>query len=249
MSLIKSLEEIEIMKSGGLILQQTMAELLPTIKVGMSTKAIDEIAEKLIRKHHAFPSFNTVKGYHWTTCLPINDQIVHTKPSLRVLNAGDMLTIDIGCLYKGYHTDYATSFIVGQAKSPKDQEFLRQGKETLDLAIKSLRNGKHLGEVSKTIMDNLNKYGLSVVKELTGHGIGKQLHEDPFIPGWCDRPINETIIVRPGLVVAIEIIYAQGSGKMKYESDNWSIVTADHSLSACFEHTVAVYENSALILT
>lgn len=249
MSLIKSSEEIEKMKSGGLILRQVMAELLPQVKVGVSTKTIDLIAEQLIRKHNALPSFTSVKGYNWTTCLPINDQIVHTKPSLRVLKAGDILTIDIGCLYKGYHTDHAISFIVGQAKSSKDQEFLQHGKETLDLAIKSLKNGRYLGEVSKTITENLSKYGLAVVKELTGHGIGKQLHEEPFIPGWCDRPINETMIVRPGLVVAIEIIYARGSGKMKYEADNWSIVTADHSLSACFEHTVVVCENSALILT
>lgn len=249
MGLIKTSIEIEIMKKGGLILQQVMKDLLSFVKVGVSTEAIDKEAERLIKSRDALPSFNTVKNYHWTTCLPINDQIVHTKPSSRILKDGDILTIDIGCLYKNYHTDHATSFIVGQAKSPLDQKFLQQGKETLEMAIKSLKNGRHLGEVSKTIMDNLDKYKLGVVKELTGHGIGRQLHEDPFIPGWCNRPIEETMIVRPGLVVAIEIIYARGSGKMKYEADNWSIVTADHSLSACFEHTVAVLENSALILT
>jgi len=249
MNLIKTSVEIEIMRAGGLILQQVMKELIPFVSVGVSTEKIDQKAEQLIRKHNALPSFNTVKDYHWATCLPINDQIVHTRPSSRVLNEGDVLTIDIGCLYEGYHTDYATSFIVGQAKTPKDQGFLQQGKETLEMAIKSLKNGRYLGEVSKTIMDNLNKYGLAVVKELTGHGIGKQLHEDPFIPGWCDRPVEETMIVRPGLVIAIEIIYARGSGKMKYEADNWSIATADHSLSACFEHTVVAQKNSALILT
>lgn len=246
---IKTPKEIEIMKEGGLILQQVMKDLLLFVKIGVSTNAIDQKAEQLIRSYGAFPSFNTVKGYRWTTCLPINEQIVHTKPSSRVLNDGDILTIDIGCLYKDYHTDYATSFIVGQPKSAQDQEFLQQGKETLDLAIQSLENGSYLGKVSKTIIDNLNKYKLSVVKELTGHGIGKKLHEDPFIPGWCDGPIEDTIIVRPGLVVAIEVIYSRGSGKMKYEADNWSITTADHSLSACFEHTIVVFENSTLILT
>jgi len=246
---IKTTIEIEKMKEGGLLLQKAMKDLLPFVRVGVTTKEIDQKAEQLIRSLGALPSFNTVKGYKWTTCLPINEQIVHTKPSQRVLNDGDVLTIDIGCLYKGYHTDYATSFIVGQPKSVKDQEFLQQGRETLNLAIKALKNGSRLGEVSKIISDNLNKYKLSVVKELTGHGIGRQLHEDPFIPGWCDKPIEETIIVRPGLVVAIEVIYAHGNRKMKYEEDNWSIATADHSLSACFEHTVAVYENSALILT
>lgn len=246
---IKTTTEIEMMKEGGLILQKVMKDLLPFVRVGVTTNAIDQKAEQLIRSFGALPSFNTVKDYQWTTCLPINEQIVHTKPSSRVLIDGDVLTIDIGCLYKGYHTDYATSFIIGQPKSVIDQEFLQQGKETLDLAIKELKSGSHLGHISKKISDNLKKYKLSVVKELTGHGIGRQLHEDPFIPGWCDKPIEETIVARPGLVVAIEIIYARGNGKMKYEEDNWSIITADHSLSACFEHTVAVYENSTLILT
>ena len=107
MNLIKTSVEIEIMRAGGLILQQVMKELIPFVSVGVSTEKIDQKAEQLIRKHNALPSFNTVKDYYWATCLPINDQIVHTRPSSRVLNEGDVLTIDIGCLYDGYHTDYA----------------------------------------------------------------------------------------------------------------------------------------------
>lgn len=247
----KSNEEVEIMREGGLRLSKVVNNLIAQIKPGKTTHHIDIEAEKLIKGKEGKPSFKEVENYYWSTCVPINEQIVHTPPSERTLINGDVFTLDIGMWYKGYHTDYATTFIVGdKSKNEKILAFLRTGEKALEEAIKKAQPGNYIGDISATIQKQVEKNGYHCIKELTGHGIGHTLHEDPFIPGILDRPVESTLKIKPGLVIAIEVIYSMGNGKMKYEEgSDWSIVTADASISACFEHTIAVTEKGNIILT
>ena len=246
---LKTDKEIKIMTEGGARLRKVVKELMPQIKAGMTTAQIDNKAERLIIKMGGEASFTKVTGYFWSTCLPVNEQIVHTPPSNRVLQDGDILTVDIGMYYKGYHTDFADTVAIGKVDKKTDR-FLETGKKTLTLAIKKVKKGRRIGEISRTIQDEIEGVGYSIVRELTGHGVGRDLHEDPNIPGFLDSPVENTIMIRQGMVIAIEVIYAIGGGKMVHEeNDDWSIKTKDMSLSACFEHSVAVTDINTLILT
>ena len=246
----KSEDEIRTMMEGGQKLKQAVAELLPLVQVGMTTNDIDKDAERLILSQGAEVSFKRVKGYHWTTCLPINEQVVHTPPVQRVIKDGDVLTIDIGAYYRGFHTDYATTFVVGNIKDKKVDTFLKAGEKALEKAILQAKNGNYLGHISKAIEEIIYPAGYHIMEQLTGHGVGRGLHEDPFIPGFLGEPIEKTLKIRPGLVIAIEVIYSMGTEEIAYEKDNdWSIVTSDGSLSACFEHTVAITDKNTFILT
>ncbi len=246
----KTDEEIKIMAEGGAKLREVVKELLPKIKVGVTTKYIDQEAERLIREKGGEPSFKKVKNYYWTTCLPINEQVVHTPPSDRVLKNGDILTVDIGMYFKGYHTDYATTFVVGKTNNKEIINFLEVGKRTLKKAISQVRVGQRLGKVSEIIEDEITKAGYFILKDLTGHGIGKELHMEPYVFNFRERPTEKTLIIRPGLTIAIEVIYSMGTEEIAYEKDNdWSIISRDRSLTACFEHTIAVTEKQVLVLT
>ncbi len=238
------------MEESGKRLRSVVQTLLPLIKPGMTTKQVDEKAEDLIVKAGGKPSFKTVKGYYWTTCLPINEQVVHTPPSSRVLKENDVLTVDIGMLYKGYHTDFATTFTVNGKPDDKVKRFLDTGEQALYKAIDQARAGKRLGNISESIEKEIYAHGYHIMRQLTGHGIGKELHEDPFVLGYLDRPVEKTPVIQPGLVVAIEVIYSEGTEDLAYEGkEGWSIRSADRSLSACFEHTVAIKSNETLRLT
>lgn len=246
---LKSTEEILVMQEGGRRLRKVIEELRPLIQEGISTNEIDQKAAKLILKQDGEPSFKRVPNYYWSTCLPINEQVVHTPPSNRTLKNGDILTLDIGMYYNGYHTDYADSIAIGTVL-PEIKKFLQVGKSTLIKAIQAVQKGKRLGVVSETIEDEINSHGYKIMKELTGHGIGKELHEDPYVFGYRQKKTEKTIPMQEGLVLAIEIIYSMSSEQITYEKGNeWSIVTSDHSLSACFEHTVAITHTGTIVLT
>lgn len=247
---LKTQEEIEIMKEGGKILRKVVDELVPWITVGQSTLQIDTKAEELIRGYGAEPSFKTVKGYNWTICIPVNEQAVHTPPSDRILVDGDLVTVDIGVLYKGFHTDYAYSKVVGSKINPSTQRFLDIGQDTLEKAIAKVHAGTHLGELGEFIYNEITTNGYFIMKELTGHGIGRELHEDPYVLNFLDKPVQKTYKIKPGFVFALEIIYSMGSEEMAYEKGNsWSIISSDRSLSACFEKTLAVTNEKTFILT
>lgn len=246
---LKSDVEIGIMSEGGRRLRKVVDELRQIIKAGITTEQIDIEAETLIKKRGGEPSFKRVPGYKWSTCLPVNEQIVHTPPSDRKLIDGDIVTLDIGMYYKGFHTDYADTVAIGTIDK-ETEKFLRIGKNTLNSAIKFAECNRKLGDISKEIEKHIVSNGYCIIKELTGHGIGRELHEDPYVPGFLDRPINKTQIIKPGLVIAIEVIYAASTNKMIYETgSDWSIRTDDKSLSACFEHTVAITNIKSFILT
>jgi methionyl aminopeptidase len=246
----KSEEEMELMRQGGEMLRNVVTELLPRVKEGMTTQEVDRIATELIKNQGGDISFNKVKGYHWSTCLCINEQVVHTRPSKRKLKNGDVFTVDIGVYYKNFHTDFATTFVIGGKTDPETEKFLETGKKTLEKAIAKANAGARIGEISKVIQDNIYGEGYFILKELTGHGVGRELHEDPFVPGYLDRKIEKTLEIKPGLVIAIEVIYSKGTEDIAYESgDDWSITSSDLSLTACFEHTIAITKKGTIVLT
>jgi methionyl aminopeptidase len=246
----KTNQEIETMRQGGIILRKVYKDLLKIVKPGIKTLDIDNEAQRLIKLNGAEVSFNKVPGYKWATCLTINEQVVHTPPSKRVLKDGDVLTIDIGVFYKGFHVDFSDTFIVGVNKDKSTQKFLDVGRTTLQKAISIVGDDVHIGEISALIEEEIESAGYHVMYELTGHGVGHELHEDPMIPGYLDKPIRKTTKLKNNMVVAIEVIYSMGTHSIAEEEGNdWSIVTEDGSLSACFEHTVAISENKPFILT
>ena len=242
--------EIETMRVGGEKLKRVMEQLVPQIRAGLTTNDINTLAEKYIKEQGADISFNKVKGYKWAVCVPINEQVVHTPPTKRILKNGDVLTVDIGAYYRGFHTDHAITLVVGGKSTPEIDVFLQVGKEALQLAIEQAQVGKRIGHISQAIEKKVVGAGYTIMKQLTGHGVGKELHEDPFIPGFASKPIEKTMKLRPGMVLALEVIYSMGSADIAYEEDQeWSIITADKSMSACFEHTVAITDKNTLVLT
>jgi methionyl aminopeptidase len=247
---LKTPEEIEIMTHCGKILRETVEELVPQIKEGVTTLFLDEEAERIIIKKGGESSFKKVKGYHWSTCIAVNEQTVHTPPSKRVLKDEDVVTLDIGAFYKGFHTDYATTVVVGGVRDEKVARFLEVGEKALEKGIAKAKANHHLGEISKVIEDEVVGNGYFILKELTGHGVGRELHEDPYVLNYLDRPIEKTYKMRQGLVIAVEVIYSMGTERIAYEKgSNWSIITADHSLSGCFEKTIAITNENTYILT
>ena len=246
----KSEGEIEIMRQGGAKLKKVISALDALLKPGVTTLEIDTYALTLIKNEGGESSFNKVSGYDFSTCLPVNEQIVHTRPSNRVLKDGDVFTLDIGMYYKGYHTDFAKTVVIGNKKDDKVKKFLEVGKLALEKSISQAKYGNRLGDISKVIETEIYKNGYFIIKELTGHGIGKDLHEEPYVFGYLEKPVEKTLLIKSGLTIAIEVIYAMGTEKMKHEpGDDWSIITDDSSLSGCFEHTIAVTNSNTLIFT
>jgi len=246
----KTPDEIRTMQKGGEILKEVMAEVVPQIKTGMTTLKIDELVQKGIKARGGDLSFNKVDNYSWAICTSVNAQIVHTPPSSYVLKDGDVLTIDIGVYYGGFHTDHATTFVLGSKHDEKVDRFLSVGKEVLEKALREVRVGNYIHDISKVLQDGIESAGYSVVRQLTGHGLGRQLHEEPYVPCFVNGPREKTVQIKPGLVIAVEVMYAMGSGEMIREPGNsWSLITKDRSLSAQFEHSIAVLDKNTLILT
>lgn len=247
---LKTDQEIKIMAEGGAILKKIFKEILSQVIPGITTLEIEKKVEALLKKYGVEASFKKVKNYSWATCICINEQIVHTPPSGRILKTGDLVTIDLGVYHKGYHTDSATTICLSSPIDSEKAKFLQVGKEALQKAIKKAVIGARIGDISQGINNIVTKNGYFIVHELVGHGVGRELHEEPMIPGFLDQPINKTLEIKKGMVLAIEVIYSMGTEEIAYEKDsNWSIITADSSLSACFEHTIAVLDEKPLILT
>lgn len=246
---LKTDYEIVLMQKAGEILRQVLDEIVGKARPGLTTKELDQNAEALIKQKGGLPGFKKVKGYRWATCMPVNDQVVHSPPSDRKLKNGDVLTVDCGVFYQGFHTDAAETIMVGTDGAARYRTFLDVGKRTLQKAIDEVTLGKRIGHISAAIEKGIKAPGYYVIRELTGHGVGRQLHEDPLIPGILDKSILSTPEIAVGMVLAIEVIYAVGTDKIIHESgDNWSIKTADGSVAACFERTVAVTSTKTLIL-
>ncbi|TSC54376.1 MAG: hypothetical protein LiPW16_25 [Microgenomates group bacterium LiPW_16] len=246
---IKTKEEIEKMKEGGKILAKILEEIKKEVKSGITTLELDKRAEELIKQSGGKPSFKMVKGYKWITCMCVNEVVVHGVPGNYKLKEGDVLGIDIGLFYKGFHTDMAWTLRV-QTQNDEVDRFLEAGKRALEEAIKMAKVGNYVGHVSQAIQETIEKAGFSPVRALVGHGVGRNLHEEPQIPCFLRGKIEDTPKLKEGMTLAIEIIYNQGKPEVVYGSDDgWTIKTADGKLSGLFEHTVAVLEGGPEILT
>ena len=253
---IKNEPEIAIMKKSGQILASVMEETINQVRIGISTAELDQFADKLIREKGAQCSFKMVPNYNWATCICVNDCIVHGVPNQYQLKEDDILGIDMGAFYQGFHSDMARTLRVRaqnsklKTQNDKIERFLETGRVTLEKAIKQARAGNHVGHISKVIQENIEGAGYSVVKSLVGHGVGRKLHEDPQIPGFLRERITDSPLLKKGMVIAIEVIYNQGSDEIVLKkSDGWTILTKDGSLSGLFENTIAITEKGPIILT
>lgn len=250
---IKTPEEVAIMKKSGEILSEVLYAVCEAArKPGMTELEIDAMAEKMIRERGGEPGFMKVPGYKHTICASTNDVVVHGIPTEYRLKEGDIIGIDCGVFYKGFHTDMAETVIVGadNSVSPEVQKFLKTGKESVMEAITKAVIGNHIGHISEIFFNRLEKEGgYSVVRSLVGHGVGRDLHEEPEIPGYVSGPIEKTPLIRENMTLAIEIIYNMGSKKVEYADDDWTILTEDGSLSAVFERSVVVTKNGPVFLT
>ncbi|MGB9798420.1 MAG: type I methionyl aminopeptidase [bacterium] len=249
MIIIKSKEEIEKMGKAGAILAEVLDILEEHAKPGVSTADLDALAEKLILSKGARPSFKGFNGYPASICASINDEVVHGIPSKRkILRKGDLLKIDVGVEFAGYHADGARTIIIGDGEvDAKVLELIRTTKEALEEGIKAARKGARLGDIGYAIQSYVEARGFSVVKALTGHGIGKSLWEDPPVPNYGKK--NNGIILREGMTLAIEPMVNMGDSRVYTAKDGWTVKTMDGSLSAHFEHTIAIMGDGSVILT
>ncbi|WP_102349452.1 type I methionyl aminopeptidase [Bacillus sp. Marseille-P3661] len=246
MIICKTERELEIMRVAGKIVALTHDELKKHIHPGITTKELDSIAEKTIRAYDAIPSFKGYNGFPGSICASVNEELVHGIPGNRVLREGDIISIDIGAKYKGYHGDSAWTYTVGTV-TDDTQKLLDVTEQSLYKGLQVAKAGIRLSDISHEIQTYVESHGLSVVREYVGHGVGQELHEDPQIPHY--GPPNKGPRLKPGMVLAIEPMVNAGTRFVKTLSDNWTVVTVDGKMCAHFEHTVAITETGYEILT
>lgn len=243
---IKTEQEIKIMAEGGRILADVMRNLQKMVKPGISTEDLDKAAEGLVFKYGAKLSFKGYQNFPAGLCSSINQEIVHCVPSNRVLKQGDIVSLDLGILYKGFHTDMAVTLGVGEI-APEAARLIKITKKALKRGIKKTRAGNTFGDIGNTIQRFAESQGYQVVRELCGHGIGRAIHEDPQIPNYGKRRKGQKI--KSGMVFCIEPMLTAGHWKLQKLTDGFGYQTKDQSLSAHFEHTVAITEKGAQVLT
>lgn len=244
---IKSKTEIELMREAGKILARTHEELGKAIKPGISTYEIDRLGEEIIRSYGCIPSFLNYQGYPASICVSVNDEVVHGIPSKkRILKEGDIVSLDAGVIYKGYHSDAARTHAVGEI-SKEAKRLIDVTRESFFEGIKFAVSGNHLIDISRAIQNYVESNGYSVVRDLVGHGIGRNLHEDPQIPNFAGK--RRGIKLRPGMTLAIEPMVNIGRYEVNWMDDDWTVVTRDGSLSAHYENTVLITEDGPEILS
>ena len=240
---IKTAGEIKTMAEGGRKLGQIRDKIARAVRVGVTPTELDELADKLITEVGGRASFKMVPGYKWATCINVNDVVVHGIPGKDRIKKGDKVGIDVGMYYKGWHTD--TSVTMGGPP-----RFLEVGRLALSRAIEQARPGKRVADLSAAMQETVEEAGFSVVRALTGHGVGRELHEEPAIPCFKFGKYEYSPKLVPGMVLAIEIMYNEGKFGVRYKNDDgWTIATADGKISGLFEETVAVTANGPVILT
>ena len=243
---LKTDREIEIIRSNGKILARALKLLEENIRPGTKTKELNRLAEDFITQQGAYPAFKGYRGFPSSICVSIDEEVVHGIPGERALEQGQIVSVDIGVLKDGYYADAARTYSVGEIPE-KSRKLVDITREALECAVDSVKEGKHLSDVSHAIQSLVERNGFSVVRDLVGHGIGKKMHEEPQIPNFGEP--GQGVMLKKGMVFAIEPMVNVGSWEIDTKDDHWTIVTRDGSLSAHFEHTVAVTENGAEILT
>lgn len=242
----KSYDEIELIRQSSLLVAKTHAELARHIQPGIETALLESVAEEFIRGHGAAPAFKGYKNYPCTLCVSINDEVVHGIPGKRILQDGDIVSVDCGVLMNGFYGDSAYTFPVGEVNH-NTLKLLEITKNALYKGIELAVDGKRVGDISFTIQQYVESFGFSVVRDLVGHGIGKQLHEKPEIPNFGKRGTGAKL--KEGMVIAIEPMTCAGNYAVQSADDGWTVKTADGSVSAHFEHTVAIGKEKADILS
>jgi methionyl aminopeptidase len=244
---IKSQHEIELMREAGIILAKTHEELAKQIKAGMSTYEVDKIGEEIIRSYGCIPSFLNYNGYPASICVSINDEVVHGIPRKDcILVDGDIVSLDAGVIYKGYHSDAARTIAVGEI-SDEAKKLIEVTKQSFFEGIKFAKEGYHLHDISNAISDYCEGFGYGVVRDLVGHGIGRNLHEDPQIPN--NHQKRRGIKLQAGMTLAIEPMINIGTYEVAWLDDDWTVVTDDGSLSAHYENTVLITKGEPEILS
>ena len=243
---IKSEEEVELLRIAGEITGSTHNYLKPYIKPGITTLELDKLAEDYILSRGATPSFKGYDGFPGTVCASINNEVVHGIPSGRTLKEGDIITLDIGACFKGYHGDSAWTYAVGEI-SDKKKYLLEHTEKSLFKGLEAIHDGCHVGDIGYAVSKYANEHGLGVVRELVGHGVGTDVHEEPDVPNYGARGTGP--VLKEGMVIAVEPMLNLGSRKVYILEDGWTIITADGKPSAHFEHTVLVTKDGYEILT
>jgi methionyl aminopeptidase len=242
----KTHEEIELIRESSLLVARALAEVAKVIRPGITTLELDKVAEQFIRDHHAEPAFLNYNGFPNSLCISVNAQVVHGIPNSSELQDGDICSVDCGVLKNGFYGDSAYTFAIGDV-SDETLLLLKVTRESLLKGIEKAVAGNRLGDISSAIQEHAEKNGFSVVRELVGHGIGRNLHEKPEVPNYGKRGAGLTL--KEGLVIAIEPMINLGGKAVVHERDGWTVRTADKKPSAHFEHTVAIRKNEADILS
>ena len=243
---IKSEREIELLRVAGKIVHETREYLKPFIKEGITTKELDTLAEEFIRSKGATPSFKGLNDFPASICTSINEEVVHGIPSKRRLRNGDIISIDIGACYHGYHGDSAWTFAVGEI-SPAKKALMEHTKESLFKGLEQIKPGNRIGDISHAVEVHAKKYNLGVVRELVGHGVGTSVHEEPDVPNYGEA--HRGPVLKEGMVLAIEPMLTLGRRDICILDDEWTIETLDRSPSAHYEHTIVVTKDGYEILT
>lgn len=246
MIICKTPRELEIMKEAGRIVALTHQELTSHISPGISLMELDAIAERFINSMGAKPSFKGYNGFPGSICTSVNEELVHGIPGSRSLQEGDIISIDIGACYKGYHGDSAWTYPVGRI-APETEKLLSVTEESLFIGLNEAKPGERLSSISHAIQTYVESNGFSIVREYVGHGVGQNLHEAPQIPHY--GPPGRGPVLKPGMVLAIEPMVNAGRRYVKTLEDNWTVVTQDGKMCAHFEHTIAITETGYEILT
>lgn len=243
---LKTAEEIELLRQSSLLVGKTLAAVAREISEGVSTIALDKVAEEFIRDNGGVPAFKGYRGFPGSLCISVNSQVVHGIPGKYELKSGDIISVDCGVKMNGYYGDSAFTFPVGEVKQ-EILDLLRVTKESLYKGIEKAVVGNRMGDVSEAIQSHAEKHGYGVVRELVGHGVGKNLHEEPEVPNYGRRGSGPKLAA--GLVIAIEPMINMGTKNVKQHSDGWTITTGDGKPSAHYEHTIVVGSNKADILS
>lgn len=246
MAILKTREEIEMMRESALIVSRTLGEVAKLVRPGVTPLELDRVAEDYIRSQGAVPGFLGYGGFPNSLCISVNEQVVHGIPNDRELVEGDIISVDCGAVKNGYYGDHAFTFCVGEV-TEEVKNLLRVTEESLYLGIEQIRSGNRLGDVGFAVQEHAEKHGYGVVRELVGHGLGKQMHEDPELPNYGRRGTGKKM--KEGLVLAIEPMINLGTEKVAQLDDGWTIVTQDGKPSAHFEHDVAIVGGKPEVLS
>ena len=246
MIFLKTAEEIELIRQANILVGQTLGELAKWVQPGITTQRLDEIAEQFIRDHGGIPGCKGYEGFPATLCIEVNDEVVHGFPTDYVLKEGDIVGLDCVAILNGFHGDSCYTFMVGDV-DPKVVQLLKTTKDSLMVGIEQAKAGNRVGHISAAVQEYCERRGYSVVRELTGHGIGREMHEDPDVPNYGRKGVGP--LLRPGMCICIEPMINMGSKNVTIDRNGWTIRTKDHACSAHYEHCVAIMEDHTEILS